>query len=278
MSLVPPSMAEPHRWAGYEANTPTEDTYLRRFVANWTAGIEAHGVPAGGRVLRHESLAAVDVGRPSFGANVATLTAPLDPPAVDELMAALDRFYGLSTGGFMGTVFLFSPGPTPDLGSHGWTLLGDEPLMLRLAGGSPPPAPDGLRVEGVRDEAALLAFEQAVVRGFESPDLGAQGPGAIFPSGILADARFRLWVGWEGTTPVCGASTFVANGINDVTIVATVPEARRRGYGAAVNWLATLADPDLLAMLLATDEGRPVYERMGYRPVSRWTVWSRERG
>lgn len=73
------------------------------------------------------------------------------------------------------------------------------------------------------------------------------------------------------------AAAFVAAGINDVTLVGTVPEARRRGYGAALTWRATLADPALPALLLATDEGRPVYEGMGYLPLFRFPVWSRER-
>jgi len=56
-----------------------------------------------------------------------------------------------------------------------------------------------------------------------------------------------------------------------VEFVATVPEARGRGYGEAVTWSATMAEPDLPAMLIATDMGRPVYERMGYAALARWT-------
>ena len=89
--------------------------------------------------------------------------------------------------------------------------------------------------------------------------------------------RYRLWVGWEADRSVCGAATFVAVEINDVTLVGTVPEARRRGYGAAVTWRATLAVPALPALLLATDEGRPVYERMGYLPLFRFSQWSHDR-
>lgn len=263
---------------GWEPDASAVDPYLRRFLVNWTGGNEAHGISAGGRTLRRDEFAAVDVARPSFGANVATLTAPLAPGALDEVAAGLDAFYGFSTGESTGAVFLFSPWPAPDLTPHGWSSKGEEPLMLRPAVGAIPPAPPGLRIEEVRDEVSLRAFELAVVRGFESPDLEAQGPGALFDAAILDDDRFRLWVGWQGETPVCGASVFVAAGINDVTIVATVPEAQHRGYGSAVTWLATLADPAQPAMLLATDEGRAVYERMGYLPLFRFQVWSRDRG
>lgn len=274
---MPVTILDPKLRAGWEPDTPVADSLLRRFLVNWTTSIEAHGVPAGGRVLRRDDLAAVDLGRPSFGGNVATLLAPLFPDGVDEVVSALDAFYGFSAAKHRGTAFLFSPWPTPDLRPHGWALLGHEPLMLRPAGGDVPPPPPGLRIELVRDEASLRAFEIAMVRGFEAADLEAEGPGTVFSPGVLADDRLRMWVGWEEDRPVCAAATFIDAGINDVTLVGTVPEARRRGYGAAVTWRATLADPTLPAMLLATDDGRPVYERMGYLPLFRFTVWSRDR-
>ena len=49
------------------------------------------------------------------------------------------------------------------------------------------------------------------------------------------------------------------------------PTADLRAHG----W--TLADPTRPAMLIASDQGRPVYERMGYLPLFRFTLWSRTR-
>lgn len=274
---MPVTIFDPNLRAGWEPDTPVGDTLLRRFLVNWTASIEAHGVPLGARTLRRDDLAAVDVGRPAFGDNVATLLAPLVPEDTGEVVTALDDFYGFVAGGSTGTVFLFSAWPTPDLRPHGWTLAEYMPLMLRSPGGALPPTPPGLRIEEVRDEGSLRDFETAIVRGFESHDLEARGPGAAFSPGILADDRLRLWVGREGERPVCAAATFVAEGINDVTLVATVPEARRRGYGEAVTWRATLADPTSPSLLIATEEGRPVYERMGYVSLFRFALWSRDR-
>ena len=50
---------------------------------------------------------------------------------------------------------------------------------------------------------------------------------------------------------------------------------RGRGAGAVVTWAATLADPNRPAVLLASDDGRPIYARMGYVAVERWTAWLR---
>jgi hypothetical protein len=268
---------QPRPRAEWERATSPSDTILRRFIDNWTDSIEAHGIPAGGQALRQDGFAAVDLGRPSFGANVATLTAPLVTERVDEVMANLATFYRFADSSRTGTAFLFSPWPTPNLESWGWSLIGYEPLMLRPAGGDLPEPPPGLRIEAIRDEADLRAFELAMVRGFESAELEAQGPGTVFTPGILDDDRFHLWVGYENDEPVSAAATFVSAGMNNVILVGTVPAARRRGYGAALTWRATFADPTLPALLLATDDGQPVYARIDYLPLFQFTVWSQDR-
>jgi hypothetical protein len=274
---MPIHALEPHLRAGWEPDTPITDSLLRRFLVNWTLSIEAQGRPFNARTLRRDDLAAVDVGRPSVGGNVATLLAPLFSEDVDEVMAALDTFYGFASGKRSGAVYLFSPWPSPDLRPHGWTLVDHQPLMFRPAGGSLPPSPPGLRIEEVRDAEGVRAFEIAIVDGFPIRELTGHAPGAAFSAGMLADERQRLWVGWEGERPVSAASAFVAAGVNNVTLVATLPEARRRGYGAAMTWRATLADPTLPSLLIATDEGRPVYEHLGYLSLFRLTLWSRDR-
>ena len=278
------TILDPNLRSGWEPDTPDTDSLLRRFLVNWTASVEVQGRALGGRSLRRDDFVATDVGRIGSFFNTATLLAPLFPESVDEVAAALDDFYGFSAGTIPGTVFLFNPWPTPDLRPHGWTLLEYMPLMLRPAGGALPPPPTGLRIEEVRDTEGMRAFEIAMVRSFGSPELesgsselAVQEPGTTFSPGILTDDRYHLWVGWEDDRPVSAAATFVADGINNVTLVATVPEARQRGYGAAVTWRATLADPTLPSLLIATEEGRPVYERMGYLSLFRFTLWALSR-
>jgi GNAT superfamily N-acetyltransferase len=274
---MPIRTLDPHLRAGWEPDAPVEDSLLRRFLVNWTFSIEAQGKPFNARTLRRDDLAAVDVGRPSVGGNVATLLAPLFSEDVDEIMTTLDDFYDFASGERTGAAYLFSPWPSSDLRPHGWSLVDYQPLMLRPVGGEAPAPPPGLRIEEVRDEAGLQAFERVIIEGFPISELAGQGPGAAFKVEMLADERQRLWVGWEGARPVSAASAFVAAGVNNVALVATLPEARGRGYGAALTWRATLADLHLPAMLLATDDGRPVYERLGYLSLFRFTLWARNR-
>ncbi|MDP9327096.1 MAG: hypothetical protein M3P10_02695, partial [Actinomycetota bacterium] len=57
--------------------------------------------------------------------------------------------------------------------------------------------------------------------------------------------------------------------------VATLAEVRGRGYGEAVTWAATRCRPSLPATLQASDMGKSVYERMGYRNMTTFDVWER---
>jgi hypothetical protein len=82
-----------------------------------------------------------------------------------------------------------------------------------------------------------------------------------------------LWLARLDGEPVATAAAFTSHGVNLVEIIATTAAARGRGIGAALTWRATLADPAVPAVLLASDLGRPVYERMGYLPISRATLW-----
>src|SRR6478735_6112325 len=250
--------------AGWEPDTPSSDSILRGFLTNWSNLTETEIAAHGGQSLIRDDLAAFDVGRPAGFANIILFLTPFFPEGTDEIATALDDFFGITRGDKTGEVYIFSPWLTPDLRPAGWHLMGHPPILLRAAGGALPPIPTGLGVEEVRTAASLHAFEQVVIRGFPMEEMASLSPGSAFAASILDDERMRLWLGWEGEQPVSVALTSVEEGINHVHLVATVPEARRRGYGAALTWLATLADPTLPSVLIASDEGRPVYEKMDY--------------
>ena len=75
--------------------------------------------------------------------------------------------------------------------------------------------------------------------------------------------------------PVATAESHVAHGVVNVEAVTTLAEHRGKGIGEAVTWAATLAEPSLPAVLIASDDGVGIYRRMGYLPVARWTMWFR---
>ena len=83
----------------------------------------------------------------------------------------------------------------------------------------------------------------------------------------------RIWVGYLDGRPVACAGAHVTDVCVDVECVATHEDVRGRGFGAALTWAATLADPAKPAVLIASDPGQPVYERMGYLRLMRLTMW-----
>jgi len=170
---------------------------------------------------------------------------------------------------------LISPFATPDLAERGWTLIGHPPLMARLPGAAQvPPVPAELRIHEVVDRAGLEVFERTIVDGYPMPDMQPYQWGRLYDERVLGGPT-RLWVGFVDGQPVATAAAHVAAGVNDVEMIATLEGARGHGYGAAVTWAATTADPSLPAVLIASDLGRPVYERLGYTALTRWTMWLR---
>jgi len=74
---MPLPILDPSLAAGWEPDTPLTDTLLRRFLVNFRDTIEALGIALDGITTRRDDLVAVDVGRPAFIVNTATLHAPL---------------------------------------------------------------------------------------------------------------------------------------------------------------------------------------------------------
>jgi hypothetical protein len=170
---------------------------------------------------------------------------------------------------------LASPFAVPDLSARGWSLVGHPPLMVRPV--LPNPAvrvPVELTLHEVADEPGLEVFERTLVDGFPDPTLQPYRWGGMHDGRVLGGPT-HFFTGFVAGRPVATASGHVAAGVNLVEMVATDSQARGCGYGEAVTWAATLVDPRLPAALLASDLGRPVYERMGYVAVARWTMWHR---
>ena len=91
---------------------------------------------------------------------------------------------------------------------------------------------------------------------------------------------------WAGHFPVVGlvagkpavaAVVMMVEGYRYVALVATDPGHQRRGYGEAAMRraleLSAVAYPDRPTVLHATEAGRPIYERMGYTPISTHTIF-----
>jgi hypothetical protein len=115
----------------------------------------------------------------------------------------------------------------------------------------------------VTGAAGLRDWEQVAVDGFPYRELQPYRPGVLLGERALDHERLRLWVGYEGDRPVCMGTLFVDAGVAAFSLGVTLPEARRRGYWAAVG--------------IFSDMSRPPAEALGFLALTRFTLWHRPR-
>jgi ribosomal protein S18 acetylase RimI-like enzyme len=140
-----------------------------------------------------------------------------------------------------------------------------------------PHPPDGLVVERVLGPEGLDAVASVDGAAFGSDAAMVR---RFLGDGVLRDPAQRVFLGRLDGAPVACAETTTIDGTIGVFGVATVPEVRRRGFGAAVTAHA-IADRTGEADLDVLDEsvlGFGVYERLGFRSVSTWEVWVEQEG
>ena len=90
----------------------------------------------------------------------------------------------------------------------------------------------------------------------------------------------HLYTVHEGGRPVAATVVVDDAGNADIELVAVVPEARGRGLAGKLlaHALADAAERGCeTSALIATELGRPVYERLGYRPLGQLQMWERRR-
>jgi GNAT superfamily N-acetyltransferase len=247
---------------GWGRDTPEHDSLLRGFVTGFAHLIAAIGGATGSRLLEDDDVVAVDSGTGFFLANGAVLRHPIRDADLPGVIERLHQFFADGPGVQW---MLLSAWPTPPIERMG--LIGHPPLMLRPAGGEAPPIPAGLVIREAHDASAMADFARALA-GYPAAmtDLFANGK-------IPEQPGLRFWVGYVDDRPVACAGVHVTDVCNEVEYVAAHEDVRGRGIGAAVTWAATLADPTKPAMLIASDAGQPVYERMGYLRLMRLTMW-----
>ncbi|TDD70735.1 GNAT family N-acetyltransferase [Jiangella aurantiaca] len=251
----------------WDPRRPADDTIVRQAylaTASWPVEIAKR---AGRPWHDGEQWAGAWLGDHGTLTNPIVLVRPLEEPA--KLIEELDRFFPAGV-----PFVVVSPWPTTDLAPFGLSLLGHFPLMARF------PAPEregrqtGVIVREVTGTDQLLAAERLFATAYPEPDL--------LPTLHDADSRttvmkepLRVWLAYLDDEPVAVAAAHIAAGVQLVLDVATLPEARGHGAGTAVSWAATRGEPDMPAVLGASDAGRPIYEGMGYLAITRWASWLR---
>lgn len=133
----------------------------------------------------------------------------------------------------------------------------------------PEPMHPALRFARVRTDEDLRAYADLNSRGYGfALETGRAG---LVGSALWKSDRVQAWLALEGFEPVACAATVADRGNLFLALVATAPASQRQGYGEAVVRKALHEGGRMTglkrATLHASDAGRPLYERIGYRKV-----------
>jgi GNAT superfamily N-acetyltransferase len=251
---------------GWQPTTPPDDTLVRSFVTAIADRFAWIAERVTGRVERRDDAVIADAGSPVvFDNGVVVLGSP-SAVDLDALVTDARAFFDPDR-----PWVLLSALPTPDLTPLGLELMGHPPVMARLPGPTPAGGDGdrGLDIVEVGDAAALAEWNDTFAAAYPMPSVPP------FDEHLLG-GPLRFWLGREGGRPVAASAAWLTDRLTDVEYVATLPEVRGKGYGAAITWPATTVQPDRPAVLIASDPGRPVYERMGYVSLLRFTLWQHD--
>ena len=133
--------------------------------------------------------------------------------------------------------------------------------------------PDGLELTVADDDEACSAVL----------DVNGLAYGMDLDAGKDLIGKRAFWtrhvavVGTTGGKFSCCAAVLMVDGYRYVALVATDPSQQRRGYADAAMRRAlqhaAVVHGERPTVLHATEAGRPIYERMGYRTISNHTIF-----
>jgi GNAT superfamily N-acetyltransferase len=125
----------------------------------------------------------------------------------------------------------------------------------------------------VTDAAGIDAHRRAVTAGFGSDPAVALGTACL---SLLDRPECVVYVGYADGDPVVSGLGWRTGRTVGVYSIATIESARRRGYGAAMT-ARVVADGVVagcdVAALQASEMGRPIYERLGFRTVVTYAAY-----
>ena len=130
-----------------------------------------------------------------------------------------------------------------------------------------------LDIRRVTDAAGIDEHREVATAGFGDDPAVASGTTC---QDLLDRPGCRLYVGHADGTPVVSGLGWQTGRTIGVYTIATIPSARRRGYGAAMtarvvaDGMAAGCD---VAALQASEMGRPIYARLGFRTIVRYVAY-----
>lgn len=253
---------------------PTEPSLLRRCHENWVETLRslARRMP-GGRIEEEPGVVYIASGIPNPAFNPVFITRP-PQDAARTLERATEFMAHAGVHAWVLNAFPESAASVNRAAAQkGLPTPVQRPGML-LSPVPPvaPPLPPGLRIR----RATSRPLWETMVR------IGYQGFGGVPPDNteeflpFVEGNQARGYVGLVKGHPVATSVGFSHAGVGGVFFVATLPEFRGKGYGAALTWRAALEarrEGCRASYLQASEMGYPLYLKMGYRHVVDYSMW-----
>jgi hypothetical protein len=254
---------------GWLSDTPVSDNLLRRFLHNHADSNVALAEAGGGRVERRPEVVLSSYDIPVPYLNMAVLLRPLTG-VEDEVLDATEAFFADGQ-----SATLLSAWPTPDLSRRGWELMGhptfvargprDEVVLLEQS-------PVTVTVAATPDDLAVA--ERIVAEGYPLPPAVGLPPNAVLSEALL-ESPYLVRIGWLEGEPCAVGSSFVGHGVVNLCLAATLPAGRRRGLWSALANARMADGHDLPAVAFTSDFSRPGFEKLGFLPITRFSLWLR---
>jgi hypothetical protein len=260
---------------GWGAHEPIDDSVLRRFVFNQADVLRAMAGGPSGRAASDDDVAMVDSGGPVAYNNMAVLLRPVTSPD-DPVLDRVAEFYA-DTAASGRVSLLLSVWPLPDLSEHGFVLGGHPMFVVRAPGPVPTSTREGVEVRDVTTVDELHTLERVAIEGYPLDEAAGAPPGGVFGDTLLA-SPVTLRLGLVDGEPVSGAAALDAHGVVNLCFAATLPAGRRRGVWSALVWARVNQAPDEPSVAFTSDDSRPGFVRMGFLPMTRFTLLVRPPG
>ena len=255
---------------------------FRTVEENLRAAMRFFGEASGaGEVTEMDGSVAIYSGLDYGVFNIALLTRPVSGTAdLESRMAALARFFRERT--LRWSVWLCEDLLDPvtrrrerDMFTNfGMRAISNPPGMI-ADGLAPPvrPLPE-IECRRVDNAAARRAFAELTSVSFDIPYGVAR---AVYSREAAWKGAYQGFTATAGGQVVAIAAMVAAAGAVGVYSLATLPAFRRRGYGEALLRAASAEESERSGLtrlvLQSTDAGYNLYKRMGFRDVTRLTVY-----